>query len=123
MNDGVAAFLCKRFDPPQKFFTPEVVTCLFFFFVDDALDFALGSDSGVIGSWQPQGAKALHAMVAHNQVFDLTAVQLANALDANPVPLQHMTPAAWRAGVGHGVVPVARLVHAQASGKSGACGH
>jgi hypothetical protein len=68
----------------------------------------------------------VHGQVLHVKtrgVFLGPVVQLADALDTHARTLQHMAPPLGVASVGHGVVPVAGLVHPSTGRKSGPCRH
>ncbi len=63
-------FQCKLFDLFEKRFATKRLTGLSFFFAQDFLDFAFGSDSGMIGTGEPEGTVTTHPFKSDDGVFD-----------------------------------------------------
>ena len=110
-DDAAAVLFLPRPDALQEFFAAKVIAGLALLDAQLLLDLDLGGDTGVVRTGKPQGAVALHALIAGQNVLQRRVQRVAHVELAGDVGRRHDDGIGLFVGIGFGLEAVAVQPH------------
>ena len=111
LDDAAAVLFLPRPDALEELFAAKVIAGLAFLDAQFFLDLNLGGNTGMIGAGQPEGAVALHTLIAGQNVLQRGVERVAHMKLAGDVGRRHDDGIGFLAGVWFGLEAVVVQPH------------